>query len=136
MNDIERLAHASTALANHVAAVVRLSNSLFAILRDGDRDDIDPETRRVILRAAKEEHEAFRAEHFRGIISNVNAVVEITDKMYQAEPVLEEPVPEEPTRPEEPLVPDVVQNPSNAPTEEDPVVRLDPNDDPGAKAAP
>jgi hypothetical protein len=116
MNDIETLAHASTALANHIAAVIRLSNVLFAILRDGDRDDIDPETRRVILRAAKEEHEAFRAEHFRGIISGVNTVVELTDRMYQAEPAS----PEGPADPEA------------APAPEDPSAQPEPKEAPGA----
>ena len=96
MSDIERLSQASTALANHIAAAIRLSNVLFAILRDGDRDDIDQETRRVILRAAKDEHEAFRAEHFRGMIANINAVVETVDALYRAE------VPSDPDKQEEP----------------------------------
>lgn len=116
MNDVETLAHASTALANHIAAVIRLSNVLSAILRDGDRDDIDPETRRVILRAAKDWHEAFRAEHFRGLISGVNTVVEITDRMYQAEPAS----PEGPSDPEA------------APAPEDPSAQPEPKEAPGA----
>lgn len=90
MNDIERLAHAVTELANHVAAAVRLSNEFTGILRDGDRDDIDAATRRVILRAAKTGHEEFRDSHFRGLVDSLNAVVAMADAMYQAEPAVPE----------------------------------------------
>ena len=86
MSDVERLAKAATELGNHVAAVVRMSNVLAGILKDGDRDDIDVQTRRVILRAAKSEHDAFRSAHFRGLIDSLNLVVEIADRMWQAEP--------------------------------------------------
>ena len=93
MSDVERLAKAATELGNHVAAVVRLSNVLTGILKDGDRDDLDPMTRRVILRAAKADHDAFRSAHFRGMIDALNDVVSQVDAMYQAEPVAPEPVP-------------------------------------------
>ena len=93
MNDVERLAKAATELGNHVAAVVRLSNVLAGILRDGDRDDLDPMTRRVILRAAKAEHDSFRSAHFRGMIDALNEVVSTADAMYQAEPVAPDPAP-------------------------------------------
>ena len=96
MNDVERLAKAATELGNHVAAVVRLSNVLTGILKDGDRDDLDPMTRRVILRAAKTEHDSFRSAHFRGMIDALNEVVSTADAMYQAEPVAPEPVLTEP----------------------------------------
>ena len=75
MSDVEKLAKAATELGNHVAAVVRLSNVLTGILKDGDRDDLDPMTRRVILRAAKADHDAFRSAHFRGMIDALNEVV-------------------------------------------------------------
>lgn len=91
MSDIERLAKAATELGNHVAAAVRLSNVLTGILKDGDRDDLDPMTRRVILRAAKAEHDSFRSAHFRGMIGALNEVVALSDAMYQAEPVVSEP---------------------------------------------
>lgn len=93
MNDIERLAKAATELGNHVAAVVRLSNVLTGILKDGDRDDLDPMTRRVVLHAAKMEHDSFRSAHFRGMIDALNEVVSTADAMYQAEPVATEPEP-------------------------------------------
>ena len=110
MSDIERLAHAVTELANHVAAAVRLSNELTGILRDGDRDDIDAATRRVILRGAKTDHEEFRGSHFRGLVDSLNTVVAISDAMYQAEPAA----------PDEPDVP-----PSAAPAEDNaPIARL------------
>ena len=91
MNDVERLAKAATELGNHVAAAVRLSNVLTGILKDGDRDDLDPMTRRVILRAAKAEHDSFRSAHFRRMIDALNEVVSLSDAMYQAEPVVPEP---------------------------------------------
>lgn len=94
MNDAERLAKAATELGNHVAAVVRLSNVLTGILKDGDRDDLDPMTRRVILHAAKAEHDSFRSAHFRGMIDALNEVVSMADAMYQAEPAATEPEPE------------------------------------------
>lgn len=94
MNDVERLAKAATELGNHVAAVVRLSNVFTGILKDGDRDDLDPMTRRVILRAAKAEHDAFRSAHFRGMIDALNEVVALSDAMYQAEPVVPGPASE------------------------------------------
>lgn len=94
MSDVERLAKAVTELGNHVAAAVRLSNVLTGILKDGDRDDLDPMTRRVILRAAKTDHDAFRSAHFRGMVDALNEVVALSDAMYQAEPVVSEPAPE------------------------------------------
>lgn len=94
MSDTERLAKAATELGNHVAAAVRLSNVLTGILKDGDRDDLDPMTRRVILRAAKAEHDSFRSAHFRGMIDALNEVVSLSDAMYQAEPAVPEPAPE------------------------------------------
>lgn len=93
MNDVERLAKAAMELGNHVAAVVRLSNVFTGILKDGDRDDLDPMTRRVILRAAKMEHDSFRSAHFRGMIDALNEVVSTADAMYQAEPAATEPEP-------------------------------------------
>lgn len=120
MSDIERLAHASTELANHVAAVIRLSNVLTGLLKDGAREDLDPETRRVLLGAAGLEHSQFRAEHFRGLISTMNTVVEITDRLYQAEPVPSE----------APLPPAI-------PAEDAPVVQLaDTQEEPDAAPAP
>ena len=97
MSDIENLANAATELGNHVAAAIRLSNVLYGLLGDGDRDDLDKETRRVLLRAAKTEHDKFREEHFHGLISSVNAVVELSDRLYQAEPLAPLPpaIPEE-----------------------------------------
>ena len=94
MSDIENLAKAATELGNHVAAVVRLSNVLTGILKDGNRGDIDDMTRRVILRAVKELHDEFRERHFRGLLDTLNAVVTTADRMYQAEPAVpgEEPV--------------------------------------------
>lgn len=91
MSDIEQMAKAVTDLGNHVAAAVRLSNVLTGILKDGVRDDLDPMTRRVILRAAKAEHDAFRSEHFRGLLDSLNAVVNIADGMWQSEPIATEP---------------------------------------------
>ena len=90
MSDIEMLSQASTELANHVAAFVRLSNEFTGILADGDRDDIGQATRRVILRAAKSRHDEFRSQHFRGLIDSLNTLVNLVDRMYQAEPAAPE----------------------------------------------
>ena len=125
MNDIERLAHASTALANHVAAVIRLSNVLTGLLKDGAREDLDPETRRVLLGAARDEHSQFRAEHFHGLISTINTVVEIADEMYQAEPA-------GPEAPDGSPDSEAVQTDEHAPAPESPAVALNPKEDPGA----
>lgn len=86
MSDIDQLAKAAMELGNHVAAAVRMSNVLTGVLKDGDRDDIDVQTRRVLLRAAKAEHDKFRSEHFRGLLDSLNAVVETADRLWQAEP--------------------------------------------------
>ena len=87
---MEQLAKSATELGNHVAAFIRLSNTLAGVLKDGDRDDLDGMTRRVLLRAMKTEHDEFRAEHFRGLVDSLNTVVSLADAMYQAEPVLPE----------------------------------------------
>lgn len=113
MNDVERLAKAATELGNHVAAAVRLSNVLTGILKDGDRDDLDPMTRRVILRAAKAEHDSFRSAHFRGMIDALNEVVSTADAMYQAEPAATEPEPA-PAEPGAAVLGDVTVNPEGA----------------------
>lgn len=94
MSDVEMLSQSSTELANHVAAAIRLSNLLTGILKDGDRDDIDAVTRRVILRAVKTEHDEFRTRHFRGLVDSLNATVGLVDRMYQAEPVAPDAIPD------------------------------------------
>ena len=86
MNDMQELVQATKTLAGHVAAVVRASNALDGLLKDGNRDDIEPATRKALLRAAKHEHDAFREGHFRGIIAAVNSVMDLVDKLYKAEP--------------------------------------------------
>ena len=87
MSDIERLAHASTELANHVAAVVRMSNELAELLKDAVRDDVAVMTKLAVLARVKAMHDAFRAEHFHGAIKSVNTVVGAVDAMYQAAPL-------------------------------------------------
>lgn len=94
MGSLETLAHAATELGNHVAAFIRFSNTLAGVLKDGDRDDLDGMTRRMLLRAMKTEHDEFRAEHFRGLVDSLNTVVSLADAMYQAEPVSAEPLDE------------------------------------------
>jgi hypothetical protein len=86
LDEIEQLSNAATELGNHVAAAVRLSNTLAKILADGDLADIDCATRRVIMHWALVENERFRADHFQGLLSSLNAVVGIADRLWQAEP--------------------------------------------------
>ena len=120
MSDIERLAHASTELANHVAAVVRMSNELVGLLRDAVRDDVDAVTKFAVLARIKAMHDAFRAEHFHGTIASVNVVMEVSDRLYQVEPASSE----------APLPPAI-------PVEDAPVVQLaDVQEEPDAAPAP
>ena len=93
MSDIAKLEHASTELANHVAAVVRMSNEMDGMLADAVREDMSPATRLAVLLRIKGMHDAFRLEHFRGTIASVNAVVDVADRMYQAEPLAPEEAP-------------------------------------------
>lgn len=114
MNDIERLSNATTALANHVAAVVRMSNELDGMLKDAVKPDMAPATRLAVLSRIKDMHDTFRLEHFRGAIASVNTVVEIVDQLYQAEPA--EPESGSAAPPEVPL--------PETPNENAPVVQL------------